>query len=205
MGGSTSKEESSASQPAANEEIESGGFHMIEVHARSVGMGSFAIILCLIFGVVSYLLYKRYCQNSAETGAGRIRRSAWAHDNFSPPPTYPAAPIQPPFPYQPFAPAFPSPCLPSGETGVTFYSPYHAAFNASAAAALSLPPYTPMPQVLAPARRQPLGQPRIEILDESPRPARRPASVSAAPRRSAAAAPAPSTSAASSSGLACDV
>ncbi len=63
MGGSSSKEETSEEETNNGTEEESSGFHIIEIHAPTVGFGILTLVVLCLALLVGWCLYKRYRQN----------------------------------------------------------------------------------------------------------------------------------------------
>ena len=167
---------------AENVEDEEGGFHMIEVHTPSVGLGAFTVLTCVIAALVVFLLYRRYCKDG-----GRIQANSQIPVN--PNSTYAFPPVPPAAAYPHLLSA------PFAEPGYPAFSrPFYPAFHMS----------NLTPAASSTAQTRAVSHiPHIEILDESPRPARHPApraaTSSSSARPATAAVPSTSTS------LACDV
>ena len=199
MGGSNSRELSRpVPMPVDNVQNEDGGFHMLEIHTPSVGLGSFTIIMCVVICVAAFLIYRRYCKKS-DAGRGHQNSSAPQNSCSS------CASAQPTVP-----PTYTHPAV-----SMPMPSPFYPSFALPSSPAFSPPPFPPYftypghvhPSMatshLLPASTRAVSLPRIETLEDSPRPARRPASRPAPTPRPTA--PSSSSAVAGPPRLACDV
>ena len=186
MGGASSHPEPPP-PPAAINQSEEGGFHMIEVHTPSVGLGTFSVLLCVVVAAIVYLVYRRYCKR-----AGRWHGNSTVPHNSFPLQPQPMPSFAYGFPASPPAP-FPFSYAPHVDPARPF-NPFYPG--------CPMPYVSAMPAAAANLPRAVSHVPRIETLEESPRPARRPAPRAATPGRPPSSAAVPSSS---SAALACDV